>query len=265
METTSERKHTWLWRAAWLILTLGLLAGFIALLAPLGIWLGLWEFPTGFAILRFIVPFTGWIAMTALAAGLLLAVLGRTWRTGRARLFLLFGLLGALAAGIAWYIPNSFQAPEGQSYPPIHDISTDTADPPRFVDVLPLRADAANTAEYGRSQGMTPERLAQLQREAYPDIQPLVLDAPPQEVFERALRAVDELGWELVAAAPGEGRIEAVDTTFWFRFKDDVVIRLRPENGGTRVDARSVSRVGRGDVGTNARRLREFLAELQDD
>ena len=264
MEKAVETKRTWLWRAAWLALALGLLAGFVALLAPLGIWLGLWEFPTGFAILRFIVPLSGWIALAALAAGLLLALLGRAWRTGRARVFLLFGLLGAAAAGFAWYIPNSFQAPEGQSYPPIHDISTDTVDPPRFVDVLPLRADAANTAEYGRSQGMTPARLAQLQREAYPDIQPLLLDAPPREVFERALRVVDELGCQLVASAPEEGRIEAVDTTFWFRFKDDVVIRLRPASGGTRVDARSVSRVGRGDVGTNARRLRRFLEELQN-
>lgn len=261
-EAAHASKGTWLNRAALLVLGIGLLTGLIALLAPLGIWLGLWEFGSGFNILRFIVPYTGPVALACLFAGVALAALAGVWHTGGAPRFFLFGLLGALAAGLAWYIPNSFQAPEGQSYPPIHDISTDTANPPEFVDILPLRADAANTAEYGRSEGMTPERLAQLQQEAYPDIGPVILDAPPETVFERALGAVDELGWELVAAVPEEGRIEAVDTTFWFRFKDDIVIRIRPEGEGTRVDARSVSRVGRGDVGTNAKRLRRFFEAL---
>jgi uncharacterized protein (DUF1499 family) len=81
-------------------------------------------------------------------------------------------------------------------------------------------------------------------------------------VFARALAAVDELAWELVEAVPEEGRIEATDTTFWFRFKDDVVIRIRPSGSGSILDARSLSRVGGGDAGTNARRLRAFFATL---
>jgi uncharacterized protein (DUF1499 family) len=82
-------------------------------------------------------------------------------------------------------------------------------------------------------------------------------------VFERALAAVEALDWELVAAVPAEGRIEATDTTFWFRFKDDVVIRIRPAGAsGAVIDARSLSRVGGGDAGTNARRLRAFFAAL---
>jgi uncharacterized protein (DUF1499 family) len=86
--------------------------------------------------------------------------------------------------------------------------------------------------------------------------------APPQ-AFDRVLAVVRELGWEVSAAEPAEGRIEAVDTTRFFGFKDDVVIRLRPVDGGTRVDVRSVSRVGVGDTGTNAARIRRLLARLR--
>jgi len=169
---------------------------------------------------------------------------------------------GALAAGIAWYIPSTFQAPAGESYPPIHDVSTDLEDIPQYVAVMPLRADAPNTTVYGGSRNMTPERNAQLQQEAFPDLVPQYYEESFQAVFDRALAAVDEIGWELVAAVPEEGRIEATATTFWFRFKDDVVIRLREEDGRTRVDARSLSRVGGGDAGTNAKRLRRFFEIL---
>jgi uncharacterized protein (DUF1499 family) len=109
---------------------------------------------------------------------------------------------------------------------------------------------------------MTPEDLARLTRDAYPDLVPRMLDVPPAAAFERALAAVSELGWALVAQDPSALRIEATDTTFWFRFKDDIVIRIRPAQNGSIVDARSVSRVGGGDAGTNARRLRAFFDRL---
>jgi len=141
--------------------------------------------------------------------------------------------------------------------PPIHDITTDTADPPPFVAIVPLRRDARNPVEYGGPA------VAAQQREAYPDIAPLSLPVPPAQAFERAERAARGQGWEIVAAVPAEGRIEATDTTRWFGFKDDVVIRVRPEGAGSRVDVRSVSRVGRGDVGTNARRIGQFLDALR--
>ena len=169
---------------------------------------------------------------------------------------------GALASGIAWYIPSTFQAPEGQSYPPIHDVSTDLIDIPEYVDVMPLRADAPNTTIYGGSPRMTPELNAQMQQEAFPELVPHYYDESRAAIFDRALAAVESMGWELVAAVPEEGRIEATATTFWFRFKDDVVIRLREENNQTRVDARSLSRVGGGDAGTNAKRLIRFFEIL---
>ncbi len=145
----------------------------------------------------------------------------------------------------------------GSGLPAIHDITTDLEDPPAFVDVLPLRADAANPSEYGGPG------IAAQQRRAYPDILPVTIDQPPEQVFDRALATVQELGWTVAASNRQAGRIEATDTTFWFGFKDDVVVRIRPANGGSRVDVRSLSRVGGGDVGTNAKRIRTFMERLR--
>jgi len=91
------------------------------------------------------------------------------------------------------------------------------------------------------------------------------LNRPPDRAFDLALAALHEMGWDLVAADATAGRIEATDTTFWFGFKDDVVIRVRPADGGSRVDVRSLSRVGVGDVGTNAKRIRAYLDVLTEE
>jgi uncharacterized protein (DUF1499 family) len=161
----------------------------------------------------------------------------------------------SLFVGVALVgLPGRFRL--GPPKPPIHDISTDTVNPPEYVAVLPLRANAPNTTAYG---GM---KIASQQREAYPDLQPLLLTVEPPQAFERALAAVHEMGWDLVAADPAAGRIEATDTTFWFGFKDDVVIRVMRAEGGSRVDVRSLSRVGGGDAGTNAKRIRAYLDAL---
>ena len=89
-----------------------------------------------------------------------------------------------------------------------------------------------------------------------------MIGADPVDVFARSLEAAESLGWEIVSASEDEGRIEATATTLWFGFKDDVVIRVRPDNGGSRVDLRSVSRVGGGDLGANAARIRAFIAAV---
>jgi uncharacterized protein (DUF1499 family) len=81
--------------------------------------------------------------------------------------------------------------------------------------------------------------------------------------FTRALNAARDLGWQIVAAVPAEGRIEATDTTVWFGFKDDIVVRVTPTAGGSRIDVRSVSRLGQGDLGKNAARIRAYLQRLQ--
>src|SRR6202022_4383493 len=120
-----------------------------------------------------------------------------------------------------------------------------------FVAVLPLRQGAPNTAEYAGAA------LAAQQRAGYPGLAPVRFAAPPDQVFARAL------GWQIVAAVPAEGRLEATDRTRWFGFRDDVVVRVAAEGTGTRVDVRSVSRVGRSDLGTNARRIRRFEEALE--
>jgi hypothetical protein len=244
------------------ILTLiaGVGIGAVALASALGIWLGLWDFRRGFTLLQFANTHADWIAAAGAFVTVALAVLGSVLKTGNAAKLAGMALVGTAAAALGYYVPESYRPPEGT--PPIHDVSTDTVNPPEYVAIMPLRVDAPNTTVYGGSQGMTHERLAQLQTEAYPDLKTLTIDQPPPEVFELALAAVETLGWELVAAVPEEGRIEATDTTFWFRFKDDIVIRIRPSGSGTVIDARSLSRIGGGDAGTNARRLRAFFAAL---
>ena len=92
---------------------------------------------------------------------------------------------------------------------------------------------------------------------------PLDLAAPPERVFPAVEAAARSLGWEIVAVVPAEGRLEATATTSWFGFKDDVVVRVRAHGAGTRVDVRSLSRIGVGDLGTNAARVRAFLARLR--
>lgn len=94
-------------------------------------------------------------------------------------------------------------------------------------------------------------------------IQPVVLNAPAREAFTRARAAAEAMGWQIVSADAAAGRIEAVATTFWFGFKDDVVVRITPQGAASRIDVRSKSRVGRGDAGTNARRIRAYLKRLQ--
>lgn len=145
-----------------------------------------------------------------------------------------------------------------RSVPPIHDISTDLADPPAFSAIAPLRAGAPNPAAWAG------EENAEQQRRAYPDLDTLLVEAPPAEVVRQAAEIARAFGWEVIASQPDAGRLEAVDTTFWFGFRDDVVLRARSGPQGTEVDVRSKSRVGRSDLGTNAARIREFLAALEE-
>jgi uncharacterized protein (DUF1499 family) len=143
---------------------------------------------------------------------------------------------------------------------PIHDVTTDTVNPPEFVAVLPIRAQtgALNPIEYGGP------RVAVLQQQSFPDIKPFRRDVPPPAAFDRALAAVRAMNWEVVAADRSAGRIEATDTTALFGFKDDVVVRVRPDGNGSRIDVRSLSRVGGGDLGTNAKRVRAYLRRLAE-
>lgn len=102
-----------------------------------------------------------------------------------------------------------------------------------------------------------------MQKAAFPDIEALVLPVPPDEAFRRADQVAAAMGWNVVARAPAEGRLEAVATSQWFGFRDDIVVRIRPQGTGCRVDIRSKSRIGEADLGGNVERVRTFLARLK--
>ena len=222
-------------------LGVALVAGLMVLSTGPGYRVGLFPLAAAFMVLR-------WGAYVGLAA-LAIAVVALVMRRGTA-----FAVPALLIGLLAFGIPFWFQRTAAGA-PPIHDITTDTENPPQFVAIVPLRAGAPNTLEY------SPE-TARLQRQAYRDLEPLLMNVQPSQAFGHALQAAKDIGWEVVAADPEAGRIEAIDTTPWFGFTDDIVVRLTPAAERTVVDVRSVSRVGRGDAGTNARRIREYLAAL---
>ncbi len=235
------------------------LGGAVALLTGPGVARGLWTYGTGFTVVR-------WAAYAAGGGGVicLVAVLASLRDSGKnilARTPL--GIIGVALAALIVVVPYMAALPGN---PPIHDITTDTEDPPAFVDALKLRteAKAVNPAEYlgEMTRGDRHIKVTELQKEFFPDIQPVILKVTPAEAFTRAAKAVRDLKWTVTAEKPEEGRIEAYDTTKWFGFVDDVVIRIRPDGDGARVDVRSVSRVGLGDRGLNAQRIRKFVRAI---
>lgn len=236
-------------RWAWGVLALSLAAVVLPAAAGLGSRFGAWHFRTGFALLKVDVYLGGAAVLVAgVAFGVALTRRFRpAWPVALAAvllpLFPLATILGAYHdAGVL---------------PRIHDITTDPADPPGFEAVVPLRPPGANTLVYGGPA------LAAQQAAAYPDIRPILSPLTPDRAYELARSLVHAYGWKPVREDPQAGAIEAVDTTFWFGFKDDISIRVRPREGGSRVDVRSVSRVGVSDVGTNARRIRRFIRDFQ--
>ncbi len=194
-------------------------------------------------------------AVAAVALGL--ATIVPTRPGDRRRGFVAAFLAVVVGVGGAW-VPVSWFL-WSQQLPMINDISTDVADPPAMVALLSLRRGAPNPPVHRGAA------TAALQRAAYPDIAPVVMAVPPAEAFKRADRAAMSLGWDVVARAPPDGRLEAVDTSVWFGFRDDIVVRVRPDGTGSRVDIRSKSRVGESDLGVNARRIREFVARLKTE
>ncbi|MBI2186007.1 MAG: DUF1499 domain-containing protein [Acidobacteria bacterium] len=193
-----------------------------------------------------------YVGLAGVAAGALAGVLAYRRRARLATFLAAVAAIGGI--GVA-AIPFEWQR-RARAAPPIHDISTDLENPPAFDDVVPLRGDDAARLDRSRE-------VAAQQRETYPDLAPVVLPVPLDQAFTRALAAAQDAGWRIVAADQGTGRIEATDTTIWFGFTDDIVVRLTPWGAGTRVDVRSVSRDREHDMGSNARRIRRYLAALQ--
>lgn len=195
---------------------------------------------------------SGALALAALVSAVIAVILGRIGTPklfGRSNFLIIVVTVAFLATLGSW-------AKRGKELPVIHDISTDLDNPPAFVDIAPLRADAPNPAAYAG-----PETAA-LQREAYADIQPIMLNASVGDIVEAARESADKFGWEIVASDPAVGRLEATHTSFWYGYKDDIVVRVSEAAGKRRLDIRSKSRLGRSDLGANAARIREYSAAI---
>jgi len=231
-------------------LLIGLGAGVAGLLGGFGYRWGWWALGTGFAVVR-------WAAYAALAGGALglVALVMPPWRNA---LVWRCVALAALFVGVAVPGVPYLAQRASDAAPRINEVTTDTENPPLFDALLPLRAGAQNPPAYGGAE------TARRQREGFPDIAPAHLAVPPLEAFARVEVVAEQMGWTVVAAEPARGRLEAVAETPWFGLKDDVVVRVAAEGGGSRIDIRSKSRIGGFDRGMNGRRVREFLRRLAE-
>ena len=230
-------------KIALLVAVLGVIC---AALILFGGRLGLWQPITGFGLYR---SYFNPLAMIVAAVGVI-ALIVHIVRKERK---------GMLVGGIATVVGLALLAPMAASTinptpraAPIHDISTDTANPPLFEVLDETREGASNTLDYGGPE------LAEMQAKAYPDIAPLESDLSAPAAFQRALEVAQDMGWEIVASDAERLRFEATARTSVFYFADDVVVVVTPQGDGSRVDMRGVSRVGRSDQGVNAARIRDF-------
>ena len=215
---------------------LAMLAAALLVLSGVGVRAGLWPFRVGFGM------FAGALVAGLAATGTaLVALLVPRLRAGAVSALLFALILGAASAALP--LENLRRV---KTLPYINDITTDTQAPPQFSQPRPYE-----------------RHFAELQKLGYPDLVPLELAVPPPQAFARALEAAHALGWEIVAADEAAGRMEAVATTLWFGFKDDVTVRIVPTAKGSRIDVRSRSRVGRSDIGANADRIRKFFSLLK--
>lgn len=191
----------------------------------------------------------GIVAVIVSAAGVVLTFM--TKRTG------LRTAIAGLVLGVLVSAPVVQSIMVGAKVPRIHDITTDLDNPPAFEAAVAARGENSNSLDRA-----SPD-LAELQRQAYPDLETLHVSAHPGKVFEAALETAKEQGWEILAADPARGTIEAVAVTRVMNFKDDVAIRIAETADGAAVDMRSVSRVGESDLGANANRIRTFRDALK--
>jgi uncharacterized protein (DUF1499 family) len=231
----------------------------VALVAAIGSAREAWHFRIGFKLLEY--------ALYGAAAGIVVALIAIliAWRV-KPRLVMVNLLAIVVAGAFVGFLGNQIRI--ARTMPRIHDVATNLDDYPRFYR-LTVRADNLESIpDMGRRElaALPPrERWKAVHREYYGDIAPIRVPWPVEETIARARRLAEERGWEIVTSDPANGILEAVDTSFFFRFKDNIVVRARPagQGGGTIVDMRSISRVGVSDIGVNARRVRDFLADLR--
>jgi len=192
-----------------------------------------------------VFAFGGLLGMVTLVTGLLAAARG-------------LGAGRGLGFGAAVTAASLLIAVPARKFPPINDITTDVENPPRFV------AAGALTANRGRDMRYAGPSFAAQQRAGYPSLTGLRLDVAADEAFRRVQTAVRQMpNWELTRSDAAAHALEGVATSHVFRFQDDFVVEVRPQDGASVVHMRSKSRDGRGDIGANAARIEAFFARLQ--
>ena len=246
IEEPVSRAALWAPRVAWFALA-------VTLMAVAVIRFGLVELMPGVAAL------VAGLFLAVEAAGLALFAFVRIWMEGRRGLGM--AIRGLVLALLILGYPGYF-AVRALVRPPLNDVSTDIDDPPTFS-----RSRAALEARGGRIPPDVAPEARRLQRQAYPQIAPLTLDLPAEQVYDLVRRAAQSRGWQIIEAARpggrvGLGRLEAVDRTFLLRLPDDITVRIRPRADGARIDVRSASRIGQHDLGQNAQRIQRFLEEV---
>jgi len=250
-----------------LVLKIGLL---IALLIPLtfvigafGTKFGIWSYKFGFGFITFkVIKYLIYAGLAAGVAGLALAFILQPRRGVFSAIIALLVPLLAMYKGLS--VKNA-----AERYPVIHDITTDTEDPPVFTSAIVERrskVDGVNTLDYFEKKDVRENTLVSvLQSKHYPKINTVNRSEKPDVIFGEAMALIRDQNWKIVTENSDEWIIEAVDSSFWFGFEDDVIIRIRPSiNGGSIIDIRSVSRVGQSDLGANAARVEKLINGLEE-
>ena len=248
----------------WLAVLGGILAPLWFIIAPVGTKLGLWGWPFALGKMSF-----QWGPKVLIAGAVLtgLAIILSLIKSPRLKP-LLFSLIPVVMIGafLAVILPKVEQ---GRRLPPIHDVQTDWSDPVSFSDsMMATRGDEANPvlvqpiipesakARWPDYAGMP---VADAQRKAYPDIKSFIAPVPADILYSAAFATLTAEGIEIVTNDEAGLRLEGTHTSFWYDFKDDVVVRIQPKGEGSQIDIRSTSRVGLSDLGANATRVRGIL------
>lgn len=216
-------------------------------LAALGTKIELWHFRSAFALLTGL-SVTGAVLLAIVGFGLI-ASINRGNQTAKH---------SATAAVLILILPMAYvfsNVYKATSLPVIHDISTDLTNPPAFVHAQSIRGEVENTLEWD-------PQTAELQKQAYSDIQSIYLAVPVTKAWGLVEQAMMRLPWELTYHSQSLGVFEATSTSFWFGFVDDIIIRVQADGDKSKIDIRSVSRVGKSDLGKNAQRIRFFRQAL---
>lgn len=223
----------------------------VSIIGALTVILAGYAYQWGWWSIRFGFQIIPWGTGAAVLGGIIASIGFLTHKT-KSTSEVLIGVTGMLIAVIAIANLGYWYNERGQGYPPIHDITTNVENPPAFVAIAPLRINASNPTPYSGKE------TADQQKAFYSDLEPIKLLVDYDKAFDMAVKTTEKMPWTIVDINKEQGRIEAFHKLAWFGFVDDVVIRVDTTANGSIVDIRSKSRIGRGDLGVNAKRIMSY-------